>query len=234
VIIYDGTNFAPMNTFAILGAPGFPIEFNLAVGDITGDGQAEVIFGTATGLDLVGVYSGSTLVSLTSAFAPVFGAFGFTGGVNVATGDVNGDGRDELIYGTASGFAFATVNDAATGALMQAYFVGLPGGASVAAGDVNGDRRDDVIVGTTTGISLVQVYDGASLSASPAAQLLGIPATTGARVAAADRDGDRKADIIVGDATTLGLAAVFSGTTLSPIDFIFLPGGGNGINVAGR
>lgn len=80
-------------------------------------------------------------------------------GASVASGDVNGDGRDDIIAGAVQGdigggvtAGYAQVYSGSTGALLY-QFNGTAGGdsfgISVASGDVNGDGKDDVIVGAS-------------------------------------------------------------------------------------
>jgi len=145
----------------IVGAPG------VDSGGAADAGTAYVVFGKASGtaVDLTAVAGGSGGFAITGAAA------GDLAGVAVAgAGDINGDGRDDLIigapdadpggrdaagesyvvFGKADGTAIDLADVAAGtgGFVIRGAAAGDEAGRSVSgAGDVNGDGIDDVIVG---------------------------------------------------------------------------------------
>jgi putative cofactor-binding repeat protein len=132
----------------------------VAAGDIDGDGAAEIITAPAAGPGSVRLYNG-TLTTLKAELS-AFGA-GFTGGVFIASGDVNGDGLDDLIASTASGGGHIKVFNAANGNVLYDVF-GFPAGItgiSVAAADFNADGKADIVGGSVPG-PFVGVLDGAT------------------------------------------------------------------------
>jgi hypothetical protein len=196
----------------------------VAVGDVNADGFSDVIIAGGTG-SRVQVIDGSKFGEIPPG-APVpasailanlkaYGA-GFGGGVFVAAGDVNGDGRADVITGPGAGKGTVQVIDGgkltqvngvgliAPSALLGSLFAfapGFTGGVTVAAADVNGDGREDVIAGMAKKGSVVKVFDGAAL---PSARLLSAfrafaPSyKRGVFVAGADVTGDGRAEIVVG------------------------------------
>src|SRR6185312_816324 len=70
-------------------------------------------------------------------------------GVYVAVGDVNGDGKDEVIASAgAGGGPQVGVFDGLTGTQLGTFFAYDPsftGGVRVAAGDVDGDGTDEIL-----------------------------------------------------------------------------------------
>ncbi len=189
----------------------------VAVGDVNGDGSADVVTGTgAGGGPHVKVFDGSTgaLIRSFFAFDP-----GFTGGVYVAAGDVTGDGAAEVIVGAGSGGApQVKVFDGATGALIRsflAYDAAFAGGVRVAAGDVNGDGSADIVTGTGPGGGPhVKVFDGSTGALVRSFFAFDPGFTGGVYVAAGDLSGDGAAEMIVGaDAGGLPHVKAFDGTT---------------------
>ncbi len=78
----------------------------------------------------------------------------FKGGVNVATGDIDGNGIDEIITGAGSGggphVRILDSNGAPRGQFFP-YPAGFRGGVNVAAGDLDGDGKAEIITGAGPG-----------------------------------------------------------------------------------
>jgi hypothetical protein len=132
VEVFDGvTNALRMSFFAF--DQGFVGGVTVAGGDVNGDGYGDIIVGAAAGAGPeVRVFSGRDQSLLYSFFA--FDP-GFQGGVTVAAGDVNGDGKADIIVGAGPGAdPHVVVFDGATGNLIQsfqAYDSGFRGGVAV-------------------------------------------------------------------------------------------------------
>src|SRR5438477_1752628 len=123
-------------------------------------------------------------------------------GVRVAVGDVNGDGRPEIVTAPGnSGFTELKVFDGRTYRQLKTL---LPfkdaawwAGAYVATGDTNGDGRAEIVEGLGPGCcTSLHVLDATSGDDLGGFFPYGNNSEVGARVASADVDGDGKAEVI--------------------------------------
>ena len=174
----------------------------VAVGDVNGDGFDDLITAPGPGaLPNVRVFDGLS-GNLMSSFFAYDGAF--QGGVFVATGDIDGDGRKDIITGVGPGGGPNLKVFRGDGTLMSSFFAYNPaysGGVRVAAGDVNGDGRDEIITGVGFGGGPhVQAFDLASGTPQVLSSFYAYQPnfTAGIFVAAGDIDGDGRAEIITG------------------------------------
>jgi cyclophilin family peptidyl-prolyl cis-trans isomerase len=174
---------------------------SVASGDINGDGLQDIITGAGPGgSSLVKVFSGANgqIIRQFNAFDP-----GYTGGVFVAVGDVNGDGKPDIICGSGQGDPpRVRVFDGFTGAMIydfMPYNRHFRGGVRVAAADVDGDHHADIITGAGPGGSAhVEVFSGATGKVIASFNAFDAGFTGGVYVAGGDITGDGKADVVVG------------------------------------
>jgi streptogramin lyase len=205
----------------------------VAVGDVNGDGYADIITGAdAGGGPEVRVFDGSKLKVLDSNSQPPallsFMAYNhlFPGGARVAAADVDGDGLADIITGAGRGGGpHVEVWDGQTGALQQSYYAFSPnfnGGVYVAGGDVNGDGFADVIVGAGQGSSEVKVFNGINSGIFRDFMAYDPSVTSGVRVAAWDFTGDNHVEIVTSSGPeTPPLVKVFEGVSNGLLDQFF-------------
>lgn len=257
VTVYNNNGGAPLFTFRAFDGT-FGGEVHVAVGDVNSDGFDDVIVGAGPGApSRVQVIDGRTLSATNQTTLASFFAFdvGFVGGINVASGDINGDGFDEVIVGAGPGAgAHVKVFDVGSrpGAVTElaSYFAytGFNGGVTVASGNLNGDAFAEVITGAGAGGGPhVKVFDGRAFTTGGRTEIASFFAfapgfLSGITVSAGDLNSDGVDDVIVGAQAGAGPhVKVFDGralranaqTELSSY-FAFDAGFRGGVNVGAR
>ena len=210
----DGSLLISFNAYA----PTFAGGVFVAVGDVNGDGVPDVITGAGPGGGPhVKVFDGAALMAGHFNVVDSFYAYAssFSGGVRVAAGNVNGDGKADIITGAGPGggpqVEVFDGTDLVRLASFYAYASTFTGGVFVAAGDINGDGDADIVTGAGAGGGPhVKVFDGASLAAGGSAAEVAVDNplksfyaydatfTGGVTVAVGDINGT--ADIVTGGA----------------------------------
>jgi hypothetical protein len=200
--------FAPWGEWN-LGFSAYPTYqqgVRVAVGDVNGDGHAEIV--TAPGRDAwteLKVFDGRSFRQLTTVLP--FKDATWWAGAYVATGDTNGDGRDDIVEGLDAGCCTTLhVLDGVSGADLSGFFPfgdHSEVGARVAAGDLNGDGTADVIavpIGSTR-ISAYRVTGGPAFRNIDA---FGGELSGPISVAAGNLTGDARAEIVAAAPTYSG------------------------------
>jgi len=213
--LIEGSKFTALST--MYGA-------EVAAGDFDGDRKAEIVVGAGPYLMnraqvKIVSYNAGAIVDTGINFV----AFEIGGGVNVAAGDVDGDGLAELITAagahflakpeiriwkvdTSSGLGQWSVID--TGIRFTAFSGRY--GAHVTTGDLNGDGIDEVIVSSGPdprgGLNIIKAFNGDGTEFG--LELYDNSIGYGLSVASGDLDSDAVAEIVV------GLGSVFMNPTM--------------------
>jgi membrane-associated phospholipid phosphatase len=214
VRVFDGRSGANIANFGAYGA-AFRGGVRVAVGDVDGDGRADIV--TAPG---VGGGPDVRVFDATGHLRSEFLAFGpaFRGGVSVAVGDVDGDFKADIVTGAGPGGGPVVKvfrGDGIPLASWSALAPGFRGGVNVAAADLTDDGVAEVIAGAGPGGGpLVKVFNG--LTAAVLGSFLGFNPLVrqGVRVAASDCDGDGRPEIVAG---SLSQWRAFDATLLRPV-----------------
>ncbi|UUU42226.1 FG-GAP-like repeat-containing protein [Streptomyces sp. NBC_00162] len=186
----------------------------LAVGDFDGDGKDELVVAASTNATANStLYTFRNIARSGRQAAPVKTPLGFrlTHDLEgLASGDVDGDGRDDLVLAGAVSGLNHYVPGSPTG-LLPGAAKALGAGDEQAVGDINGDGYGDVVIGNRSagkgGQILVAYGSAAGPSATPAVidqNTPGVPGASeqgddfGVSLALGDIDGDGYQDLAVG------------------------------------
>ena len=215
---------------------------NVAAGDLDGDGRDEIITGAGPGA-VFGPHVRGWGYDGEATVAPFLGVNYFAygtpkWGVNVAAGDIDGDGFDEIVTGPGPGAVYGPHvrgwdvdggDAAAIPALSYFAYGTLKFGVNVTTGDVDGDGIDEIVTGAGPGAVFGPHvrgwnFDGAAVTSLPGYSFFAwetAPLRFGVNVyAGTDLDGDGRDDLLVGrgpdaEANTEVKAFVYDGTAVS-------------------
>lgn len=197
VRVFDGATGGPLISFQPFDA-GFRGGVRVAVGDVNGDGTPDLITASGVGdAPRVVAYDGRMPSTPLFDVAPFESAF--RGGVHVAAGDLDGDGRADVIVGAGPGGGPRVRVLNGTGLVVEEfepYSTPGPTGVFVAAGDFAPTDPTGIVVGPAGGgapqVRIVE-RNGSERTSFFAYD----PAFTGGvRVAAGDVTGDGVDDTI--------------------------------------
>lgn len=165
----DVISFAPKVGFGVGSRP-----LNAAVGDLDGDGKLDVAVSTyGDGVAYVFRNTSQPGVIDQTSFAAKIALQGFGSMHSVQIGDVNGDGKLDLITTSEStGSMSVFINQSKTGVLVESSFAPRldfnthSDPITAAVGDLDGDGRSDIVTGNYGGNDL-SLFHNQSASPNP-------------------------------------------------------------------
>ena len=190
---------------------------SVAIGDVTGDGRADIVMTTG--------YAGPTGAGAYSLWvyrqqpgggldAPVQVRTGVPYGstMSLALADLDGDGDlDAAVTTTVGVLTFRQV----AGSLVQGPTIDVPGGRDLAAGDLDADGLSDLAVNTDDGLVVVKQTPGASAPYATAR----LSTVKSVEVEVGDVTGDGRADVVTGDYQAVKVYAQTPGGFASPVSY---------------
>ncbi|NAZ74929.1 hypothetical protein GTQ99_05755 [Kineococcus sp. T13] len=202
-------------------------------GDLDGDGRDEVLVSSPWGVGVLDVDAGSpTVVAMAANGTRLGGRWNLQTGDNRfrLAGDVDGDGREEVLVTSPWGIGVLALRD---GALVPLFLV--PNGTRLGEwvvdtasnrfgplADLDGDGRAELFVSSPWGVGVLE-WNGSGLTSS-------VMAANGARVGewvvdtrnnrfgrAADYDGDGRAEVLASSPWGVGLLKQSGSTFSTPV-----------------
>lgn len=152
----DGTFVRAWKAFV----PSFKGGASVAIGDLDGDGALEIVVGAgAGGGPQVRVFRPDGSVWYKGWYAYMAN---FRGGVNVAVGDIDGDGRSEVITGAGRGGGPHVRVFSGKGVVVHSgFFAFTPTkreGVDVLANDFDGDGKAEIVALSTNVFTTAQLF----------------------------------------------------------------------------
>ncbi len=203
---------AHLYQFDAYGASGYGV--NVAAGDLDGDDLDEILTGAGPGA-IYGPHVRGFAVDGAPLPGLSFLAYGTNKwGVNVAAGDIDGDGFDEIVTGAGPGAVFGPhvrgwnwegsgTPEPIPGSSFFAYGT-HKWGVNVCCGDIDGDGFDEIVTGAGPGAVYGPHVRGWNVDGGAAASMPGVSFLAygtnqfGVNVACGDVDGDGIDEIVTG------------------------------------
>lgn len=239
-------NFAPRVDLSVTAGS---LINTIALGDLDGDGKVDLAFATGTGNNITTVRNTCTVGTI--SFSPVASTAVSGATEGLAIGDIDTDGRMDLVCGAGTSNIAILRNNSTSGTitiLTPTYVTSLANTVTdVNLGDIDGDGKADIGVGYASGtqVSLFKNNTVGAISIGAAVSFTTTSSYTNpGQVSIGDLNGDSKADMLAlsstfaysvyqntinplaAEPTTPASNLLFSSVTTSQIHLDFDPGSG--------
>jgi hypothetical protein len=184
--------------FAALNYAAGRHPVHVAIGDLNGDGKADLAVANASGVGLLMNTGGNVFAAPANVGAG-------TGAISTTIGDVNGDGKPDLVLAGGSNGAAVLLNIGSGLFAAPATYV-IPTMFNIAVGDVTGDGKLDLIgtVGVPAQCGAITFAPGRGDGTFGASVSIPVSLTTGP-VTVRDLDADGKVDVAVPNVAGVGV-----------------------------
>ncbi len=193
----------------------------LAAGDVTGDGQDDLVVwnrGITPNVQIL-TFNGTTSALDEAAHVFPYGLNGLSTGIDLVLADLNGNGMKDIVTVPTGGrtianiqvYQYTTASDGTDDAVsaprrnmkrltwIQAYQEQTAGTFNLAAGDINNDGNDEIVLAPYAGLGgqvLTYDYYNSRLNLIASHFPYGKDYARGVHVALADYDNDQKAELV--------------------------------------
>ena len=243
-------SFVLENTYPMDPSPDYPV--GITAGDLDGDGKPEIVV-TNIGTNTIAIFRNTSVPGTISIASPTplyYPASANTSPVAVTIGDLNGDGKPEIITAcpgsdVASTYNTLTIyaNNSSIGNLSfsSGQDLVLPTGsypAGVVLADLDGDGKPDLATENLY-TSVVSVFRNTSVTNGAISFVAHQDFPTGTNpkgLAAADLDGDGKIDLVAVNSTDNTITLLRNTSTAGTLSFdpgATAPATGNGAQSIG-
>lgn len=151
----NGSSFAAKVDFTSASGP-----VGVVIADFDGDGKVDVATACNTG-NVISVFRNTSTTGSITLPTRLDVSAGSAPFHQISVGDMDGDGKPDLIAGAAAGNTTGIIrNTSVSGTISFASLVSFPGDSSpysAAAGDLDGDNLPDVVVANNSGV-VMTVY----------------------------------------------------------------------------
>lgn len=184
-----------VNTEVVLATAANPSSLELA--DIDGDGKTDIIVGNS-GADPVNVFRNMSNPGVL-LFTPVSGAITIGGQISRAPGDLDGDGKPDVVLIGTGDTVSVLLNNSIPGIFGFAKPVNftipsIP--ANITVSDLDGDGKPDIAVGSAENDGIYILHNNSSPGVAAFAPSANLPIQDLFSINSGDIDGDGKPDLV--------------------------------------
>jgi RHS repeat-associated protein len=197
---------------------------SISVGDLDGDGKMDIAV-TNNSANTVSIFRNTSTVGAVNFATKVDYATG-TSPQRVSIGDLDGDGRADLVVGNVNGNTISLFRNTSTAAGSVNFAAKVDyavGGSpySISIGDLDGDGKADLAV-TNYNSSIVSLFRNTSTGMGSVSFAAKVDYTTGANpisISIGDLDGDGKVDLAVTNYTGNTISILLNTSVTGSVSF---------------